>query len=688
MKVFSKNNIWNVAIVGHSGVGKTVLTESILKITETSARVGSIEKGTTTSDYLEEEIKRQTSINTSLIPVEWKGEKINFLDTPGYYDFIGEMQQAMEVADVALIVISAKEGIEAGTERAFEQAIKLGIPKIIYVSNMDNTDTDLNGILSELKEKFGKNIAPVQIPFYENDEFVGFVNSIKKAGRRFVDGRTSECNVPDSVKDEVDEVHNMVVEAIAETDEDLMEKYFAEEEFSVDEIEIGIKNGIITGDVTPVFCGAAIKDIGTRVLLNSLIKFVPNTANLRDQTTAINIDTNEEEVLKYDESENFSAFIFKTLSDPYVGKLSLFKVMSGSVKDGDTVYNSTSDTKERMTNMFTLRGKEQIPVKEVKCGDIGVIAKTLSCNTGDTLCSVNKKVKLNKVINYAKNLTFVAIEPVNKKDEDKLSEALNKITEEDKTLTFEHNRDTKEMVMKAMGSTHIDVVTNKLKKYYKIDVNIKDAKVPYKETLKSKITVQGKYKKQSGGHGQYGDVKIDFEPLGDYNTSYVFEEKVFGGSVPKQFFPAVEKGFQDSIKSGFLAGYPIVGLKGTLVDGSYHPVDSSEQAFKMATITAIKNAFQEGKVGILEPIYDIKVKVNDMDTGTIMGDITKRGGRVLGVEDDNGKSVIIGEAPLSKLYKYAVDLRAMTKGRGIFDISFNRYDEVNEDERKRIIAKS
>ncbi|MFV0504066.1 MAG: elongation factor G [Lachnospirales bacterium] len=673
MEVYTKDNIWNVSILGHSGVGKTTLIESILKITETKATKGTIEKGNTTSDYLKEEIKRQSSTNASLIPVEWKNKKINFLDTPGYYDYIGEMQQAVSVSGVALIVVSAKEGIEAGAERAYEEAVKLGIPKIIYVSNMDNKETKLQEILTDLKGKFGKNIAPVQVPFYENDEFVGFVNTIKRAGRRFVKGRTEECDVPEDISDSVEQIHSMLTEAVAETDDELMEKFFEDGDFSVDEMEDGIKKGILTGDVTPVFCGAAIDDIGTRVLLNSIIKFVPNMSNFRTETEALD-ENNEEITLKFHEDEVFSAFVFKTLSDPYVGKLSFFKVTSGIIKNGDSIFNSSADKAERVSNLFILRGKEQIPASELHCGDIGVISKAASLETGHTLCSENKIVKLNRFINFKESLTHVALIPVNKKDEDKLSDALFKITEEDKTIHFQYNKETKELVMRAMGTTHIELTKSKLKELYKIDVEIQDAKVPYKETLKRKITIESKYKKQSGGHGQYGHVKIDFEPLGDYSIGYVFEEKIFGGSVPKQYFPAVEKGLQDSIKEGFLEGYPIVGLKATLVDGSYHPVDSSEQAFKMATISAVKDAFDQGNGILLEPIYSVDVTVNNMDTGVIMGDLTKRGGRILGVDERGGKSTIHGEAPLGKLYKYAIDLRTMTKGRGNFTMTFNRYD--------------
>ncbi len=686
MKTYGADSIRNIVILGHSGCGKTTMAESILNICDVTKRMGTIENGNTISDFSPEEIKRKISINASMIPVEWQDTKINFIDVPGYFDYVGEMVQAMSVADLALIVVSAKSGVTVGVERAFEYATNNNIPKMFFVNKMDSDRADFDKVVLELKEKFGKTIAPLQVPFKEDGKVVGFINVIKKEGRRFVDGGTTECDVPSGVTDEVDFAHDMICESVAETDDSLMEKFFEGEKFSVDELEEGIKQGIIQGSVAPVFCGAASMKIGIRILLYSIAKFLPTSANLREEVDAIDLKSGQDFQLKYGDDETFTAFVFKTIADPYIGKLSLFKVTSGIMKKDTSVRNANTGESEKISNLFILRGKEQIPVEKLKTGDIGCVSKLSNTNTGDTLCDKVKEIKLNKTINYPDSLMIMCIKPQKKGEEDKLASAFSKLMEEDKTFKYKVDKETKETLIYCIGESHIDVIISKLKNIYKLEVELSDPTVPYREMLKSKIKVQGKYKKQSGGHGQFGDVHIEFEPSGDLTSGFVFEEKIFGGAVPKQYFPAVEKGLAEAVKEGPLAGYPVVGIKATLVDGSYHPVDSSEMAFKMATIAAFKKAFEESKTSILEPISTIKVNVPEEYTGDILGDISKRGGKVLGMEEVKGKQVITGEVPLAELFKYPVELRAMTQGRGTFEMSVDRYDEVTSDMKEKIIS--
>ncbi len=685
MKTYGANEIRNIVILGHSGCGKTTMAESILNICEVTKRMGTIESGNTVSDFSQEEIKRKSSITASMIPVEWQDTKINFIDVPGYFDYVGEMVQALSVADLALIVVSAKSGVTVGVERAFEYATENNIPKMFFINKMDSDRADFDKVVLELKEKFGKTIAPLQVPFKEDGKVVGFINVVKKEGRKFVDGGTLECEVPSGMNDEVDIAHDMICESVAETSDVLMEKFFDGEKFTVDELEDGIKEGIIQGSVAPVFCGAASMKIGVRILLYSIAKFLPTSANLREEVEATDLKSGQDFTLKYGDDETFTAFVFKTIADPYIGRLSLFKVTSGVLKKDTTVKNPVTGESEKISNLFVLRGKEQIPVEKLKTGDIGCVSKLSNTNTGDTLCDKVKEIVLKKTIKYPESLMIMSIKPKKKGEEDKLASSFNKLMEEDKTFKFKVDKETKETLIYCIGETHIDVIVSKLNKIYKLEVELSDPIVPYREMLKNKVKVQGKYKKQSGGHGQFGDVHIEFEPSGNLGESFVFEEKIFGGAVPKQYFPAVEKGLADAVKEGPLAGYPVVGIKATLVDGSYHPVDSSEMAFKMATITAFKKAFEEGITSILEPIATIKVRVPEEYTGDILGDISKRGGKVLGMEEVKGKQIITGEAPLAELFKYPVELRAMTQGRGTFELTVDRYDEVNSGMKEKII---
>ncbi|MCL2592400.1 MAG: elongation factor G [Defluviitaleaceae bacterium] len=685
MKVYSADKIRNVVVLGHSGCGKTAFLEAALHVSGVISRMGKVEDGSTVSDYEAEEVKRKVSIGSSIIPIEWKDEKINFIDTPGFFDFSGEVKQALSIADLALIIVSAKSGIEVGTEKAWEYAEEMGIPRIIFVNNMDDENANMDKVVEDMKALFGKSIAPLQVPFKEGGTLVGFANAIKKEGRKFVDGRTPECEIPADLVDEVDKMHSLIEEAVAETSDELMEKYFEGIAFTTEEIETGIYNGLVAGNVTPVFCGSASLTKGVRVLLNSILKFAP-PASIRETIDVKDMKTGDVMNIKYADSEPLTAFVFKTIADPYVGRLTIFKVVSGVMKKDAQLYNPLKDTTEKAGQLYVMRGKEQIAVDEIRTGDIGALAKLTSASTGDSLCDKARPVVFDP-IDFPPSLMTMAIYPKAKGDEDKISQALAKLLEEDKTLKFEVNPETKQTLISGVGDSHLDVVVNKLKNKYKLEVELSEPILPYREMIKTKVRVQGKYKKQSGGSGQYGDVHIEFEPSGDATRAYIFEEKVFGGSVPRQYFPAVEKGLQDSVKAGPVAGYPVVGLKATLVDGSYHAVDSSELAFKMATIMAFKDGFMKAKPVILEPIARVEVKVPDDYTGDVMGDMNKRRGRILGMEKQGTKQVINTEVPLAEMAKYSTDLRSMTQGRGSYTLEFDRYEEAPRDIMEKIIEK-
>lgn len=685
MKSYNGNEIRNVAILGHSGCGKTTIAEACLHVSGVTKRFGRIEEGNTVSDYDQEEIKRRVSISTSIIPVEWLDEKINFMDTPGYFDFEGEVRQALSVADLALIVVNAKSGIEVGTEKAWELATEMNVPKMIFVNGMDDENANLETVVEGLKQVFGKSIAPLQVPFYEDGKFIGFVNAIRRQARKFDNGMVEPCEMPEGLDEQVEAMRTLIEEAVAETDDALMEKFFAEESFEIEEIHKGLNIGILDGTVTPVICGAAINTIGIRVMMNSINKFIPPTAKVRPVIEAINPKTDDIVEINCDDSEPLSAFVFKTIADPYVGRLSIFKVCSGVLTKDSMVKNVNKNIAEKIARVYVIRGKEQIEVDELRAGDIGAVAKLQNTSTNDTLASADRPVQMPP-IEYPAALMKMAVKPKAKGDEDKLAGAISKMLEEDKTLSFEVDKETKQSVISGTGDTHLDVFVNKLKNKYKIDVELSAPIIPYREKIRAKVQVRGKYKKQSGGHGQYGDVLMDFEPSDDMSVPYIFEEKIFGGSVPKQYFPAVEKGLQESVKAGPMAGYPVVGIKATLVDGSYHPVDSSEMAFKQATVMAFKEAFNQAKPSILEPIASVTVIVPDSYTGDVMGDINKRRGRILGMEKVNGKQNIMAEVPVAEMSSYTTDLRSMTQGRGSYTLEFARYEEAPKDVQDKVIA--
>lgn len=686
MREYSSDSIRNVAVLGHSGCGKTTIVEACLHVSGASKRFGRVEEGNTVSDYDAEEIKRKVSISSSIVPVEWLEEKINLIDTPGYFDFVGEARQALKVADLALIVVDAKSGVEVGTEKAWEMAEEFGVPKMIFVNGMDDENASLDDVVEALKQQFGKSIAPLQIPFYKDGKFTGFVNAIRRKARKFENGLVEPCDMPAGMEDEVEAMRKLIEEAVAETDDELMEKFFEDESFTEDEIHRGINVGIVDGTVTPVICGAAVTTLGIRVLLNSINKFLPSTNKVKPVIEAVNPKTGDPVEINCDKNDPFSAFVFKTIADPYVGRLSIFKVTSGVIKKDTMVKNVNKNIAEKIGKIYMLRGKEQIEVPSLQAGDIGAVAKLQNTSTNDTLASADRPIEI-EAITYPQALFSRAVKSKNKGDEDKLAGAIAKLLEEDKTLAFEVSKETKQSLISGIGETQIDVFVNKLKNKYKIDVELSDPIIPHREMIKSKEQVRYKHKKQSGGGGQYGDVEIIFEPSGDLTQSYIFEEQIFGGAVPKQYFPAVEKGLQDCVKAGPLAGYPVVGIKATLVDGSYHAVDSNEVSFKMAAIGAFKEAFKKAKSAILEPINTVEVTVPDSYTGDIMGDLNKRRGRILGMESNHGKQTITAEVPAYEMITYSTDLRSMTQGRGEYKMQFERFEEAPKQVADKVIEK-
>lgn len=684
MKSYAADKVRNVVLLGHSGSGKTTYAEAALFFSGATKRFGKVDEGNTVSDYDPEEIRRKVSISTSVLPVEWQDTKINFLDTPGYFDFVAESKLAMSVADTALIMVSAKSGVEVGTEKAWEYTEEMHLPRIFFVNQMDDENADFERTLADMRVKFGKSVAPLQIPFNDAEgKFVGFINLIKRDARKKVDGKLQPCEMPEDKKDEVEVLRSMLVEVAAESSDELMEKFFNDIELTEEEIYDGLKYGIENNTIAPVMCGSATLGYGVKLLLNTIVRFTPPANEAKPNFHAFH--NGEKVVYCSTDDERFSAFVFKTIADPYIGRLNLFRVMTGKLDASMSVYNEEKDTVEKVGHLYVIRGKEQIEVSELHSGDIGALAKLSNTSTQDTLSLKEANIVIPK-ISLPESVLCMAIQPKGKGDEDKLSAALSKIREEDPTIKMEVNKETKQTLIYGIGEQQLDVMVNKLKNKYKIEVELKDPIIPYRETIKSKTSVRGRYKKQSGGHGQFGDVVMEFEPSGDLSVPYVFEEKIFGGSVPKQYFPAVEKGLQECVQSGVLAGYPVVGLKATLTDGSYHPVDSSEMAFKMATSVAFKEGVPQAKPTILEPIEHVEVLIPEKYMGDIMGDINKRRGRILSMDAVGNKKCIVAEVPTAEMHKYATDLRSLTQSRGDYRHHFERYEEAPMEIQKKIIA--
>ncbi|MDF2612997.1 MAG: small GTP-binding protein [Clostridia bacterium] len=684
MKVYETKFIRNIALLGHGGAGKTTLTEAMLYTAGITSRLGKVNAGNTVSDFDPEEIKRKISIRTSVVPVEWKDFKLNILDTPGYFDFAGGVKEAMSVADSALIVVRATAGVEVGTEKAWEYADKADIPKMIFITEMDAENVDIEKILTECKEKFGMSIAPVQVPWYEAGKFVGYVHVLKMMGRRFDGAKVVTCPLPDSLQDKIAPIRTMILEAVAETDEVLMEKYFAEEEITLEEIQEAFKKGVVQKQIVPVLCGSAVNSTGISVLMDTMVSLFPSPDE-GNKDRAINTVTNETVEITCSGNQKPSLYIFKTIVDPFIGKFSLFKVKTGTINADDMLIDMRTGETEKLSHLCVISGKEQKEVSKLCAGDIGAVAKLKSPKTCDTLSDKTFPIMYEE-ISYPKPYVKRAIFPLGKGDEEKMSSALGKLMAEDHTFHIEYDKETHETVIYGIGEQQLDIIVSMLKTKFKVDVYLEKPTTRYRETIKGRINIRGKHKKQSGGHGQYGDVVMEFEPSGDLEMPYVFEEKIFGGAVPRQYFPAVEKGLEECISRGVLAGYPVVGLKAVLLDGSYHPVDSSEMAFKMATTIAFKEGLVKAQPTILEPIAHVEITTPEDYTGDIMGDMKKRRGRMIGMELKGRNQVIVAEVPMAELYTYATDVRSMTQGRGEIDYRFERYEEAPVEVQQKVIS--
>ena len=686
MDVYGTKQIRNVVLLGHGGAGKTTVAEALAYLTGVTKRMGKVSDGNTISEYDKEEIKRQFSISTTMIPLEYEGAegkiKINLLDTPGYFDFVGEVEEAVSVADAAIIVVNCKAGIEVGTEKAWELCEEYRLPRMFFVTNMDDDHASFRELILKLEKRFGRKIAPFQVPIRENEKFVGFVNVVKMAGRRFTNfSDYEECEIPEYTKKNLGIIRDALIEAVAETSEEYMERYFAGEEFTQDEIYTAVQTHVWQGDIVPVFMGSGINCQGFQALLNAIDRYFPSPDI--GECIGVDVSTGERFTAKYNEEVSLSARVFKTVVDPFIGKYSLMKICTGILKPDSTIYNVNKDAEEKVAKVYVLRGKDVIEVPELKAGDIGAVAKLNVTQTGDTIALRTAPIVYHKP-KISTPYTYMRYAAKTKGDEDKISSALSKMMEEDLTLRAVNDVENRQSLLYGIGDQQLEVTVSKLLGRYKVEVELSKPKIAFRETIRKKVTAPGRYKKQSGGHGQFGDVKMEFEPSGDLETPYVFEERVFGGAVPKNYFPAVEKGIQECCQKGPLAGYPVVGIKAVLVDGSYHPVDSSEMAFKMAATLAFKKGFMEANPVLLEPIASVKVVVPDKFTGDVMGDLNRRRGRVLGMNSlHGGKQEIVADVPMSEMFGYNTDLRSMTGGIGVYSYEFSRYEQAPGDIQKK-----
>jgi elongation factor G len=672
MKDYAVQKLRNICLLAHGNAGKTTLAEAMMFNTGVLDRFGKVADGTTTTDYDPEEVKRKISISTAMAPCEWLDHKINVIDTPGYFDFVGEVQQGIRVSDGAVIVVSAKSGVSVGTEKSWAYAKERNIARAFFINKMDEENANFHAALDKMVSTFGSSVVPFQLPIYEAEKFVGYVDIINMTAKKFQKDKLIDAEIPADLTDKISEVKDSLNELIAETDEALMEKFFGGEQYTPDEIQKGIKAGIADGTIAPVFCGSAFVNIGVRELMNAIVQYMPSPENMT--VTAKRAGTEDTVEIKADPSAALSAFVFKTIADPFVGKISMFRVYSGTFKSDSTVYNSTTEKTEKVGPIFVMRGKKQLPADKLIAGDIGGIAKLAGTNTNDTLCDIANRVVLDKIV-FPEPAISMAIEPKAKGDEEKINLGLHRLQDEDPTFKLTMNTETHQSLISGVGEQHLDVIVSKLKAKFGVSVNLVDPKVPYRETIKKKVKVEGKHKKQSGGHGQYGHVWMEFEH--GETEDLIFQEKIFGGSVPKSYHPAVEKGLREAISKGVLAGYPVVNLKATLVDGSYHDVDSSEMAFKIAARLAYKKGLPLASPVLLEPIAHAEVYVPDQYMGDIIGDLNKRRGRILGMNpQEDGSQQVEAEVPQSEMFKYATDLRSMTHGRGSFTLKFERYEEA------------
>ena len=654
MKNYTVDKIRNVGVVAHGGAGKTSLTEAMLFNTGVLSRLGRIEDGTTTSDYHPEEAKKGMTIHTSIVPVEWKGVKLNLLDTPGFTDFVGEVRAALRVSDAALFVVSAVDSVEVMTEVFWDDADKRELPRMVFLNKLDRENANFDKVMDDLNEKFSANFVPFTLPIGMAETFSGVVNLIEGKAYTYNDGKAAETDIPADIQSRMDEYLEKLAEAAAEADDDLLTKYLDGETLTPQEIRQGLRAGLAEGKFVPVLCGSGTKNIAIDILIDTIAEYSP--------APTVDVDA------------PLACLVFKTMADPFVGRMNFIRVFSGTLKSDSTVYNSSKEKPEKIGQVFFTRGKNQQTTDQVPAGDICVLVKLQDTTTGDTLCMKDKPVVLEG-IDFPTPTLSLAVSTKVQGEEDKLSTALARLQEEEPTIRVSRNLETKQTLLTGMGEAQLDITVERFKRKYGLEVVLNPERIPYRETIRTETKVEGKHKKQSGGRGQYGHVWIRMEPLTD-GTDFKFSEEVFGGSVPNNYFPAVEKGVRESMSEGALAGYPVTGLGVVLTDGSYHPVDSSEMAFKIAASLAFKKGMQQAKPVLLEPIMVVEVTVPEAFTGDIISDLNTKRGRVLGMEPAGRVTLIRAHVPKSELARYAIDLKAMTQGRASFTMEFSSYEEV------------
>ena len=680
--MYTANSIRNVCLLGHSGSGKSALTESLLYMTGVIDRIGKNADGNTVCDFDPEEIRRNISISTALVPLDYKNCRINLLDTPGGFDFAGAVVEALRAADAAIIVCSAKDGITVGFEKAWKYCQDRNMPCFIYISKVDEDNSDYNATFNALRERYGNGVAPLVVPIWDsNKKVTGIIDVLNKRAYEMQNLKRVEIEVPAGKDEVITEFNEALKESVAETSEEFMDKFFGGEDFTYAEMVQGIHKGLIDRTMFPVLCGSGVTCLGSLMLMDKIVELLPNPLE-GNYHKATNADGTIDEFIVSPGGVP-AAFVFKTVSDQY-GKYSFVKVLSGEINSDTTLVNSRTGETEKLGRLYTMCGKKATEVKVLSCGDIGAIGKMDKVKTGDTLCDPRKVVSL-KALPYAEPCYSVAIAPKTKGQEDKVTAGLNRLNEEDPSFTLVNNAETKQLVLSGSGDQQLDVLVAKLKSRFGVDAVLFPAKVPYREKIKKTVQAHGRHKKQTGGSGQFGDVWVRFEPQ-EEQDEMIFAEEVFGGSVPKNFYPAVEKGIQEAVQKGPLAGYPMVGLKAVLYDGSYHPVDSNEMAFKLAAILAFKEAMPNANPTLLEPIASLAVTVPENYVGDVMGDLSKRRGRPMGMTPDaDGNTVVEAEVPMAEMGSYAIDLRAMTQARGSFTMKFERYEEVPKANQAKII---
>lgn len=680
MKQYHAKNILNIAIAGHSGSGKTTLAEALLFLSGSSDRLGKVGEGNTVCDFDPEEIRRKASVGAAVAPLEWKNHKINLIDTPGLFDFEGGLYEAVRAADSVLITVSGKSGVLVGTEKANQAASARGLSKIFFVNGLCDESARFYRVFEDLKASFGPSVCPVVVPYIVDGNADCYVNILEYKAYRYQNGTPVEVPMPD-MGDRLDGLRTAIYEAVAETSEEMFEKYFSGEQFTPEEVIVGVSKGVKNGTISPVFCGDAQLTYGIEQLLNGLIWLAPS-AEEKSGELGLDVDGNPVE-LSANEDGAAAAIVFKTIADPFIGKLSYLKVISGKVTTETPLVNMRTGNPERIGKVVTIRGKKQEEAQALVAGDIGAVPKLQGTGTGDTLCSPARKIVLEGV-DYPAPTLSMAIVPKNKGDEDKIAQGILRLLEEDPTLRFVNDPETRQMILTGLGEQHLDVVVSKLKSKFGVEITLADPRVPYRETIRKKVQVQGRHKKQTGGHGQFGDVWIEFEPCD--SDGLEFGERVVGGSVPKGFFPAVEKGLRESIQKGPLAGYPVVGLRATLYDGSYHPVDSSEMAFKLAANVAYKTGMPQAGPVLLEPIGTLSATVPDSNTGDVMGEVNKRRGRIMGMNPGaSGMQVVEAEVPMAEMHDFTTFIRQVTQGRGSFTFTFTRYEEAPAQVAQKVV---